>query len=115
MKKDDLPYVGNMLDRARAVVAKVRGKSFADFDADENLRLALTYLIQNIGEAARRVSSGFQRAHPEIPWKNVVGMRHKVVHDYMDIDLDAVWEVATLHVPALVAQLEKIVPLNPDP
>jgi uncharacterized protein with HEPN domain len=110
MRKDDVVYVGNTLDRTRAAVGKVKGKSRAEFDADENLRLALTYLVQNIGEAARRVSATFQEAHGEIPWRKVIGMRHKVVHDYLDIDLDTVWEVATANLPELLCALERIVP-----
>ena len=56
MPKDDAVYVGHMLDVARKVLAKTDGIEKADFDADENLRLALTHLLQIIGEAATRVS-----------------------------------------------------------
>ena len=114
MQKDDIVYVGHMLDTARLIAGKVAGKSRADFDADENLRLAATHLIQTIGEAARRVSSAFQQAHPQVPWNKIVGMRHKVVHDYLHIDFDIVWDVATVNVPPLVVQLEEIVPPEPS-
>ena len=59
-------------------------------DADENLRLALTHLVQIIGEAGRQVSREFSDRHPEIPWADIVGMRHKVVHDYLGVDEDIV-------------------------
>ncbi len=49
-------------------------------------RLALSYLLQIIREAVRHVSPGFMTANPTIPWNAIVGMRHKVVHDYMDVD-----------------------------
>jgi uncharacterized protein with HEPN domain len=81
-----------------------------EFDADENLRLALTHLIQTIGEAARRVSPEFRQAHPQVPWNKIVRMRHKVVHDYLHINFDIVWAVATVNVPPLLADLEQIVP-----
>jgi uncharacterized protein with HEPN domain len=113
MQKDDLVYVGHMLDAARLIAAKVSGKSRAEFDADENLRLALAHLIQTMGEAARRVSSPFQQAHPHVPWRKIIGMRHKVVHDYLHVDYDIVWNVATV-MPPLVAQLEEIVPPEPS-
>ena len=67
MQKDDLVYVGHMLDTARLIVGKVKGLSRSDFDADDNLCLALTHLIQTIGEAARRVSPAFQSQHSDIP------------------------------------------------
>jgi hypothetical protein len=76
-----------MLDTARKAVKKLDGKIRADFDADENLRLALAYLIQIIGEAASPVSPSFREAHTDIPWSEIVGMRHKIVHDYLRVDL----------------------------
>jgi uncharacterized protein with HEPN domain len=76
MPKDDLVSVGYMLDTAQRAVAKIRGRARRDFDADENLRLALAYLLQIIGEAARQVSPAFRTAHPAIPWNAIIGMRH---------------------------------------
>jgi uncharacterized protein with HEPN domain len=113
MQKDDLVYVGHMLDMARRIGTKVAGKSRDDFDADDNLCIAVTHLIQAIGEAARHVSPAFQQAHPEIPWRRIVGMRHKVVHDYLEINLDIVWDAATNDVPLLAVDLCKIVPPHP--
>jgi len=110
MQKDDLIYVGHMLDVARSIAEKVTGTTRAEFDADENLRLALTHLIQTIGEAARRVSPAFQQSNPQIPWKNVIGMRHRVVHDYLHVDYDLVWDTVTLDIQPLLLQLERIVP-----
>ncbi len=95
---------------ARKARAKVEGKSRTDFDADENLRLALAHLIQTIGEAARHVSPAFQQAHPSVPWGLIVGMRHKVVHDYLHVDYDIVWDVVTSDLPSLAAALEEFVP-----
>lgn len=110
MQRDDFVYAGHMLDVARSIVAKVAGRSRGEYDADENLRLALTHLIQTIGEAARRVSEAFQQSQPQIPWKNIIGTRHRVVHDYLHVDYDLVWDVATVDVYPLIAELEKIVP-----
>jgi len=69
MQKDDLVYVGHMMDTAEKAVRKVVGVDRAAYDADENLRLALAHLVQTIGEAARRVSDDFQSAHPGVPWR----------------------------------------------
>ncbi|MCH7808596.1 MAG: DUF86 domain-containing protein [Planctomycetes bacterium] len=98
-----------MLDMARLAVRKVVGKTRAEFDADENLRLALTHLIQTMGEAARHVSPSFQHAHGRIPWAKIIGIRHKVVHDYMHVDYDIVWDVVTVNLPPVVVELEAIV------
>ena len=103
-----------MLDMARKAVSKTVGVSRETYDTDENLRLALTHLIQVIGEAARQVSREFSNTCPEIPWADIIGMRNKVVHDYLGINEDIVWEVATKDLPRLVAALEPIVPSDHD-
>lgn len=110
MSQRDLVYVGHMLDMARKAVGKTQGISREAYDADENLRLALIHLIQTIGEAARRVSPEFCKSHPDIRWADIVGMRHKVVHDYLGVDEDVVWRVATGDLHELIAALEPIVP-----
>jgi len=110
LTKDDLVYVGHMLDTARSIADKVRGKSRADFDADENLRLALAHLIQVVGESARRVSEAYRAGHPQVPWRKVIGMRHRVVHEYLYVDFQIVWDVATTGIPDLIGALEPLVP-----
>lgn len=108
--KDEMIYLGHMLDLSKKAASFLEGKDRLVFDSDEVLQLALTHLIQNIGEAARRVSREFRETHPEVPWKDIVGMRSKIVHDYLDIDYNAVWDTSTRELPQLVAILEKIVP-----
>ena len=115
MPKGDLLYLGHMLDVSVQAVDKIREKSRDDFEGDDNLRLALTHLIQMIGEAARRVSPEARQKYPQIPWSDVIGMRHKLVHDYLDVDFDVVWEVITTDLPELIAQLSPIAPPSPDP
>jgi len=110
MSPRDLVYVGHMLDMARKAVGKTTGLSREGYDGDENLRLALIHLVQVIGEAARQVSREFCEAHPEIPWTDIIGMRHKVVHDYLGVDEDIVWQVVTHDLPTLVLFLEPLVP-----
>ena len=115
MSPRDLVYVGHMLDMANKAVGKTLSLSRGAYDTDENLRLALIHLIQVIGEAARQVSADFSNQHPEIPWTDIIGMRHKVVHDYLGVDEDIVWQVVTKDLPSLVAALEPLVPpARPD-
>jgi uncharacterized protein with HEPN domain len=66
-----------------------------------------------IGEAARQVSREFTVLHPEVPWENIIGMRHKVVHDYLGVDEDIVWQVVTDDLSKLVEALEPLVPPTP--
>src|SRR3990172_5473644 len=110
MPRDDGVYLGHMLDTARKAAGRGKGKSRAEYDADEDLRIVLAHLVQTIGEAAARVSTACRDAHPDIPWRQIMGIRHRIVHDYMDVDYDVLWEVATRDLPRLIAQLETIVP-----
>ena len=108
MQHDDLVYVKHMIDLAEKAVGKLAAVDRAGYDADENLRLAVTHFVQNFGEAARKTSLPFQQSHPELPWREVIGMRHKVVHDYLEVDFDIVWKVVKQKLPPLLEILKKI-------
>jgi uncharacterized protein with HEPN domain len=99
-----------MLDAARSIAEKSEGIERATFDQDDNLRLAIAHLIQTIGEAAARVSDDYRKDHQEVPWRDIVGMRHKIVHDYLHVNYDVVWDVATSSVAELIPQLELLLP-----
>ena len=107
--KDDLVYLGHMLDTARTIFKKTSGIDRVQYDGDENLRLALTHLLQVVGEAASRVSHDVRKEYPDIEWTAIIGMRQKVVHDYMNVDEDIVWETANRDIPPLIEQLQAIV------
>ena len=100
----------DMLVYARRIATRAAGVTRAEFDANEDLQLALLYWIQVVGEAASKVSSAGRDAHPDVAWRAIIGMRHVVVHDYLRVDLDVVWETVTIGIPALITQLVSIVP-----
>ena len=109
-RTDDSIYLGHMLDMTRRAVRAIESKNRAQYDEDDILRLGLTHLVQVIGEAARKVSDEFRDEHSEIPWRKIVGMRHRIVHDYMRVDEDILWQVVTNDLRALLPQLEAILP-----
>ena len=98
-----------MLDKAHEALTLVRGKTRQDSARDSAIRLALTHLIQVIGEAARRVSPQFREKHQQIPWEAIAGIRSKIVHDYMNVDEDIVWDSVTQELQPLIEELRKIV------
>jgi uncharacterized protein with HEPN domain len=73
------------------------------------LNLSMVRLLEVIGEAARALSSSYREGHPEIAWKKMVGMRDRLAHGYFDVNLDIVWETVTKDLPALVAEVAKLV------
>ena len=100
--------VRHMLDHAREAVDMVRGRSRADLDKDRQLNLALVRLVEVIGEAANRVSEDFRSRYPQVPWREAVGMRNRIIHGYDVIDFDILWSVLQKDLPPLIETLEKI-------
>jgi uncharacterized protein with HEPN domain len=110
MPKDDWVYVGHMLDMSVQAKEILSGKDRADYDQEIVLRLALTHLVQVIGEAAQQVSKEFQERYPQVAWREIIGMRHRIVHDYLNVDEDVVWEVVKNDLPKLALTLDTIIP-----
>lgn len=104
---DDVARLRHMLDAALKAVQFVRGRNRGDLDADEQLTLSLTRLLEIIGEAAGKVSEQGCKFYPEIPWPQVVGMRNRLIHAYFEVDLDEIWRTVQEDLPLLIAQLQK--------
>jgi len=113
-EKGDAAYLQDRLGASEAVVRYVSGKSRVDYDSDEMLRDAVERRVEIIGEAARGVSKSFQEAHPEIPWRKIIGTRHILAHEYGEVDQDILWRIATGHIPEVLVQLRKLVPPPPE-
>lgn len=110
MPRRDEAYALDMLIAAQTVVRFVDGKSREQFLSDEILQSALIRQIQIIGEAAWKSSPAFREANPAVAWAKIIGMRHRLVHDYLNVDLELVWAVATVHAPELIEGLGRILP-----
>jgi len=110
----DAAYLWDILEAARAVQRYTSGRSRTAFDADRILQRAVERELEIIGEAAARVSDTLKAAHPEVPWKLMVGQRNVLIHDYGDIDYDRLWVVVVDHVPKLVLLIQPLVPKLPE-
>ena len=107
-RRDDALSLRHMRDHAVEAAELVRGRARAELDADRVLALALTKLVEIIGEAAGRVSEPTRDAAPGLPWRQIVGTRNRLVHGYDEIDLDVLWEIATVELMPLVEQLDRM-------
>jgi uncharacterized protein with HEPN domain len=103
---DDRIRVQHMLEAARDVVRLAAGRKRDELRTDMPLRRAMVNAIQEIGEAAAKVSPAGRSRVPAMPWPLVVGMRNRLVHGYDEIDFDVVWKVAGEEAPSLIAMLE---------
>ncbi len=102
MRKDDLIRLRHMLDAAREAIEFAGNSRRNDLDGDRKLTLALVKDVEIIGEAAYQVAEDARRILPDIPWDDIVGMRHRLVHAYFDINLDILWKTVQEDLPPLV-------------
>jgi uncharacterized protein with HEPN domain len=96
-----------MLDAARKARRFAQDRSRVDLESNEMLSLALVRLLEIAGEAAVHVSPEVQVANPEIPWRQIIGARHRLIHGYFDVDLDIVWAILQEDLPLLIVHLER--------
>ncbi|HKS23512.1 MAG TPA: HepT-like ribonuclease domain-containing protein [Thermoanaerobaculia bacterium] len=107
----DAGYLADMLRFSREAIAIATD---AGGEVDLRSGRALERTISLIGEAANHVSRDFQAAHPEIPWSDIIGQRHWLVHGYREIQWARLLEVVETHLPELIRQLGDLVPPVPE-
>lgn len=93
--------------RAKEFVAGIDESTFANSPLHQS---AVVKQLEIIGEAAYRITAETRDAHSEIPWSEMTGMRHRLVHDYRNIDVALVWDTATHDLDPLISQLEPLIP-----
>jgi uncharacterized protein with HEPN domain len=106
----DLAYVWDMREEARQISTFIKGIPYAKFVKNNMVRYAVERSLMIIGEAANHVSEEFQESHPEIAWRQIIGQRNVLAHEYGDIKVDRIWSAATVSVPAMLKALEAILP-----
>lgn len=108
-EEKDGAYLLDMLEAARHVTSFAANLSFDEYLRNPLHRMAVERGLEIIGEASRRVSVSFKASHPEIPWRDVIGLRNVLTHDYGEVNQDRLWEIATRDVPDLIRRLEGLV------
>lgn len=110
MRRDDAAYLLDMLVAARDAVAFADGLSYDEYLGDRRHQLAILKAVEIVGEAASRLSAATKERHPDLPWREITGMRNRLVHAYFDVDLRLVWDTVQGDLPPLIASLERLVP-----
>src|SRR4051812_3940150 len=98
-----------MLVAARRAVSLTEDHDRRDLDQDDVLALALTHLLEILGEAAKGISPETKERHRDLPWSQMAATRDRLIHGYFSVDLDIVWQIARHDLPPVVASLEAIV------
>jgi uncharacterized protein with HEPN domain len=110
----DPATLADMLDACRSVLQFRGAVDLAGFLENREKQSAVLHQLMVIGEAAKRLSTGFRAAHPEMPWSDIAGMRDRLIHEYDDVDLMLVWTALDVHVVQLMNFLEPFVPKAPE-
>ena len=79
-----------------------------DLEKDRRTFLAVIHSLQTIGEAARQLSKGFQDEHPDIPWREIIGLRNVIAHEYFGLDNEIIWDVIQTQIPLLAEQMRSV-------
>ncbi len=107
-KHDPSVVLRQMLSNAQEAVSICEGKTRRDLDLDRLFNLALTRLVEIIGEAANRVPDEVQNKYPDLPWIQMIGARNRLIHGYDSVDFDILWAIVSRDLPIVITRLEKI-------
>jgi len=104
---DDRVRIEHMPEAARDIVGFIKNRTRAELDSDSLFRRGLVKAVQQIGEAAASITDEGRSRVPDLPWGQIVAMRHVLVHVYWGVDLNRVWATARDDVPVLLSVLER--------
>jgi uncharacterized protein with HEPN domain len=101
MQRSDPERVADMLVEIKDATEFVEGYDVQSFLSDRRTMKAVAYSLQIMGEAARTISLQFKAEHPEVPWMKIIGMRHRIAHEYGAVNFRIVWTVVHEDLPSL--------------
>lgn len=109
MKKNPIIYLNHMLDCALKIKTYTDGINQDDFLNNSLIQDGVIRNLEIIGEATKQLDDSFRSKYPQIEWKKIAGMRDKLIHDYIGVDLWAVWGVVEQIIPEFIEQIQRII------
>lgn len=108
-RRDYKLYLLDILGSSKKVLRYTKSKIRATFANDPKTVDAVIRNLEIIGEAASKVPEKIKKEIPELPWKSMVGMRNKTIHEYFDVNVDIIWKTVKDDIPNLEKQINKVI------
>jgi len=108
MKRVHDDYLRDMLENAEKALSFVEGLDYEGFETDEKAVYAVIRAFEIIGEAARQIPDNMQKDNPDIPWREITGMRNKLTHEYFGVNTKVVWRTVHEDLPVIIPLLRKM-------
>ena len=108
MKREIVDYIEDIISAMDKAMDFVKNMSYEEFIRDDKTAYAVVRAIEIIGEAVKNIPGNVRNNYPEIPWKDMAGMRNKVIHEYFGVKLNIVWRTVKEEIPPLKPLFEKI-------
>ena len=100
-------YLKDITDSSSLVVEYVKSLSFEEFEKDTMRFLAVSRLLEIIGEVTKNLSNDLKSKYPNVPWKKMAGLRDVIIHDYQELNREMIFKIASQDIPKLLAELVK--------
>jgi len=107
-KRSDIDLLEDILICMEKIQTYVDGVTYDQFKNDSKTQDAIVRNIEVIGEAVKKLSDAFKTRYPSLPWKEIAGTRDRLIHGYFGVNIDIIWEIATIDIPKLKSDVEKI-------
>ena len=108
MIKDDTVYLRHILDAINTIQEYIKGMDYEGFRASNLVQDGVIRQLEIVGEATKNLSQEIREKHPDIPWKDMAGMRDKLIHQYFGVDIAGIWDTAEQDIPILKSNLIKL-------
>ncbi len=112
MSKLPVEFLKHILDEINYVLKQCEDIDEAQFSQDPTLQRAFVRSLEIIGEATKNLAPDFTAKHPYVNWKNMAGMRDRLIHGYFGVDYEIVWDVVRNELPSLKPKIEELIVLS---